>query len=216
MSLSFPKENHLFFQYLDYFSSKLEGTLLDNVIKIPPHIGTGNIKWYLPEDGFGIRFYDIIPNQDIEYNLFSKEESGAVYKLIFVLEKELSLQADNLNNNNAYLYFSDFQKTIKIKRGEHVCRLVLVFKKEWLQKNHPTANARLVQLLATLIQNNQSTSIHEELDRKCSFIIRQMIEMMDRSSFPPLVLKTNLFLLLNNFLDKFISYSKKKYLPVDP
>ncbi|MEO9022931.1 MAG: AraC family transcriptional regulator [Ginsengibacter sp.] len=213
MTGSFTEKDHLFFEYLDYFSTKLEATVLDNIIKIPTHIGKGIIKWYLLEEGFGLRFYDFIPKQDLEYNLFTEEESGTVYKLIFQLEKEQSYLTDNLSNKSAYLYFSDFQKNIKVKRSEHVCRLVLVFNTKWLEKNHSNANGKLRQLLDTLVKNNQSTFVLKELDRKSSYIVRQLVEMMNRSSFPPLTLKTNLFILLSTFLDKIISQSSKE-LPV--
>ena len=114
------KENYLFFHYLNYFSSKLEAAILDNVIKIPPHSGTGFIKWHILEEGFGLRFYDFIANRDIEFNLFTEEESGAVYKLIYELDTEYSQRLDVLNNKDACLYFSDFQKRIKIRRGAYM------------------------------------------------------------------------------------------------
>lgn len=210
MPIPFTKKNYLFFQYLDYFSSKLEAPVLDNAIKIPPHIGKGFIKWYLVEEGCGIRFYNFTLNSDIEFKLFTREETGLVYKIIYELDKENSQLLSVLSDKEANLYFSDFQKKMKLRRGEHICRVVLIFNTEWLKKNHPNASGVIEQLLDKLIQNNQSTAIREELDRKSSYILRQLVEMMDRSLFSPLVLKTNLFILLSTFLDKIISQSMKE------
>ncbi|MEO6837824.1 MAG: AraC family transcriptional regulator [Ginsengibacter sp.] len=204
MTSGFAKKNHLFFNYLDYFSSKLEATVLDNTIKIPLHIGTGLIKWYLLEEGFGVRYYDFILNKDIDCNLFLEEEAGDVYKLIFLVEKKNAQTAVVPGNKNAYLYFSDFQKNIEIKRGNHICSLVLIFNTKWLEKNYPNANEKIEQIQKVLIRNNQPTAIPEELDTKTVYVVMRLVEMMDRSSFPPLILKTNLFLLLSNFLDKII------------
>ncbi|MEO9022712.1 MAG: AraC family transcriptional regulator [Ginsengibacter sp.] len=206
MTKPFAKKNCFFSPFLDYFSSKLEATAFDNIIKIPPQIGTGCIKWHLLEEGFGFLFYNLTPKSDIEFDLFIKEESGAVYKVIYELEERL----DTFSDKEAYLYSADFQKKIKITRGKQTGRLILIFNKEWLEKNHPNANEKIEQLLSTLIQNNQSTAIPGEPDRKSDYILRQLVEMMDCSSSTPLILKTKLFILLNAFLNKVISQSSKE------
>jgi AraC-like DNA-binding protein len=213
MTTSFTQKNSLFFQYLDYFARKLEAPILGNLIKVPPQIGTGSIKWHLLEKGFGLRYYNFRPDRDIEYNLFTPEESGSVYKLIYVLKKEAIHLVDTMNDKNIFLHFAPSQKKLVIRRGEDVCRLVLIFNKKWLEKNHFSASMKMNQLITALINTNRPAVITEELDRKNFYIIKQLVDGMDHLSFPPMRIKTSGFLLLGNFLDKITADYKSKVVP---
>lgn len=213
MITSFTQKTSLFFQYLDYFARKLEAPILNNLIKVPSQIGTGFIKWHLLEEGFGLRYYNFTPDRDIEYNLFTQEESGVVYKLIYVLKKEGTHLADTFNNENIFLHFGHSQKKLVIRRGEDVCRLVLIFNIKWLEKNHLRASMKMNQLITALISTNRPALITEELDRKNFYMIKQLIDGMDHLSFPPMLIKTSGFLLLGNFLDKISADYQSKVLP---
>ena len=89
----------------------------------------------------------------------------------------------------------------------------MIFNTEWLEKDHPNADAKIKQVLTTLLHKNQTTSIPEELDRKNYYLLKQLVERMNHSSFPPLFLKTNSYALLSSFLDKLIVRAGSEALP---
>lgn len=203
-----PAYKH-FFNYIRYFAGILHAPVTGNSIIIPPDTGEGYLKWFILEKGLALRYLRLKARQDLEYKLFTKDEEDRVYKMVFSLDHTdpgLPEVEDGVIN----FYSGESEKTVLVKRGENVCRVVLIMEKEWLRNNHHQAFLHIQGFLEEKAHNYAPAFLKREATPRSYALLKQLICDLDHPSFSPILIKMSAYTLLHNFLNYFNKDVKEK------
>ncbi|MEO6949798.1 MAG: helix-turn-helix transcriptional regulator [Ginsengibacter sp.] len=196
-----PPRKDFYKDSLSYYAKKLHAPIVDNIVNVPTHLGSGFIKGFFLEEGLYIKYFNLSLKQDIEYELFHDNESPDVYKLIFPLENDYrSSEIESIQK--AFLFSSEFERTLTARRENYICGLALDIDISWLRTNHSKANSQIYKLINTLLNTNNPACISAAMDSKSFLLIRQILAGLSHDLFIPLQIKTRIFLLLNDFINK--------------
>ena len=212
MTLYHKYKGKPFEDYLIEISKKIGVDIIDNTVKIPPSIGSGFIKDFFIEDNFCLRYYSLIIENDVEFELFNRQQNDEViYKLVLNLDGDNNHNSDeeDFHSSNVLLYSTDNVRKGFIKRNTNLKRVAIIFGASWLESNYAEAFLKMESIINNLVVKNKSTILSEGMDSKSFFLATQLATEMEKSSFTPIHIKTAALVLLNDFLNKIIKRDKK-------
>jgi AraC-like DNA-binding protein len=147
--------------------------------------------------------------RDLEFKIFSEEELTVNYKLLYNLDEKNQGSSDKTESRHILMYSNNFQKKGFIYKGEHFCKIALIFTNDWLKDNYQEACTKITELADGLASKNIPTVISEEMDSKSYCLSRELSVGLNSSVFPPIHIKMGCMTLLNDFLNRLVERDKK-------
>ncbi|MGC4102075.1 helix-turn-helix domain-containing protein [Ferruginibacter sp.] len=199
--------------YLQELAGKLQVPVINNGIQLPAAIGNGFVKELIIEEGFFVRYYYFTLNHDLKFRwVTDSDRNEAMFKLL--LDMELTNSGDDAEfidqvsmDRSAILYTTDFDRTVLIKKGQQVSRLVLMFSKNWLEENYSEASEKIITTVNLLVQQNKPTFIAENMDEGQYLFAKELVTEMKQDHFPLIHVKTKSLILINSFLNRVVCRS---------
>lgn len=203
--------------YIEDISEYLKSPLKNNIIEIPPSLGTGFIKNLFLEKGFCLRYFNIKLKEDLVFKWESESVAGEqveqVFKLIVYLESTNNTELVSKQNisqsydteNSIVLYTTDYQRSGIIKKNTQVNRIIFFFTKNWLAENFIEASDKINETIFDLVQKHKPAFISEKMSNSKLVHANELASGLCMENFPLIQIKTKGLVLLNSFLNKLVT-----------
>ncbi|MEO7522909.1 MAG: hypothetical protein ABIT58_02380, partial [Ferruginibacter sp.] len=217
MSNNHKSDGNAFEDYLPDLSKKLGSDYSDHTITFPAQVGSGHIKNIMLEENFCVRYFNFSFKKDFPLDLFSQSpENERFYKLLFNLDSNsdhAEITEDdssnfNANKSNVVLYSSDVAREGTFRKNTNYRRVLIIFSAQWLTENYTQASLKMDKLIQNLAIKNKSTIISENIDSQNRFIVSQLANELDKSSYAQIHIKTAAFILVNDILNKIVQRNR--------
>lgn len=210
-------ENNPFQEYFFDLAKKFGTQIIDDTIHIPQETGSGFIKNLVIEKNFCIRYFNFSVKKDLSFDFFTEfPDPDLMYKLLYNLDDNETVDDSktdfNSNRHNVLLYSTNVVRKGVFRKNINIRRVLVIFTTSWLTENYAEASIKMDNLVQDLATKNKATLISEKLDTQSRFVVTQLANELDRSSFPQIHIKTASFILLNDFLNKIVQRSRKDIL----
>lgn len=165
--------------FLSKFANIFEGEIIgDNVIKINNWFGRGLINHHIVEDAFMMMSMEMDIFDDV---VIKRLESDKPYISIryFITENNLTLKSRKIekefrSTQSMLASTPNFGVEIDLKKGMKLKYVVLVFRKDWLEKK---VEKSFSQNLKELLYSNQPFYFYSPINYEISIYINELIQV---------------------------------------